>query len=416
MRALKGDLEQVPASTFSKEKWFDGTYAKETDKYITHNFGYRPNLVRMDNQIAFSLFGETRAKNVIVGKEQYLYEKNYIDAYTGRDFIGEDIINDKVGKFKLIQDSLAAKDKHLLVILAAGKASFFPEYIPDSLMIETDTTNYHFFRDELKEQQVNHIDFNDWFMKNKGKMPYPLYPKTGIHWSEYGMLLAADSIIHRVGDFNAKWDLGELYFEGIDYVDEIRRIDNDIEQALNLIYKFPNYKMAYPHVRYDTKGKDSINVIVISDSFFWGMYGVGVMPKVFTDGQFWYYNYCSYPKHFSSHTEIAHLNLNEEIENADVIIMMSTEGNLYKFPWGADDMLYEFFKGNYNFDEHAYRNREIDKMEKTIRSNKKWVKDLKGKAEVFNISLDSMIRKDASYMIDEQLKKKELPTKGQLLH
>ncbi len=34
---------------------------------------------------------------------------------------------------------------------------------------------------------INHIDFNSYFVQNKGKSKYPLYPQYGIHWSYCGM-------------------------------------------------------------------------------------------------------------------------------------------------------------------------------------------------------------------------------------
>lgn len=400
VRELKGAIEKVEPVPFSMTDWFSGAYAKGTDQYFTNNMGFRPKFVRMDNQLAFSLFGEIRVQNTVVGKEDYLFEKNYIDAYTGKDFLGEAVIKEKVRKLKSIQDSLAMLDKHLLIILAVGKASFYPEYIPDDMMLETDSTNYLFYKKELKEQGVNCLDFMEWFLENKGKMPYPLYPKTGIHWSEYGMTLASDSLIQRVEGFNDQWDLPELYWDEIEYVDERRETDNDIELALNLMEPFPNHKMAYPKIQYNTEGKDSINAIMISDSFFWRMFSSGVMPKAFAEGQFWYYNYQSFPRQFKVETKVEELDLKEQIDQVDVIMMMATEGNLHRFPWEAEKELFNYFKGGYVYNK-AFLEKQIKRMEETIRSNKGWLKSVEEKAELFGISLDSMLRKDAIYMLEQ---------------
>lgn len=397
---LKGDIKEVPSVPLTRSDWFSGEYAKKTDEYMTNNFGLRSYAVRLDNQLAYSLFGELRAKQVVVGKNNYLYEDNYISAYTGLDFLGEDAIRKKVKQFKFIQDSLEARGKHLLIVLAAGKASFYPEYIPDEMMIETDSTNYHFYAQELEQQGIQHIDFNRWFIENKGKLRYPLYPKTGIHWSEYGMGLAADSIIRKVEKLG-NWDLPNLEWEIVDYVDERRQIDNDIEVALNIIEEFPNFKMAYPHFKFDTKGKDSTNVIMISDSFFWRMFNLGVMPKAFPDGQFWYYNSKSYPKHFENTTLVSELDLNEEIDKTDVIIMMASETNLHKFPWGADQQFSKYFNKKYVFDDKVIFNKKVKRMEDKIRADKKWLGHIKDKAKQQGISLDSMLYLDAVYMLQQ---------------
>ena len=67
--------------------------------------------------------------DVVIGKENYLYEKGYIDAFFGVDFIGHDSIAISAYKLKMIQDTLAKLNKTLLIILAPGKGDFFPEYI-----------------------------------------------------------------------------------------------------------------------------------------------------------------------------------------------------------------------------------------------------------------------------------------------
>ena len=396
---LKGDIKKVPSVPFTTSDWFSGKYAKGTDLYMTNNFGLRTYAVRADNQIAYSLFEETRAKQVVIGKEQYLYEKTYIDAYTGLNFLGEKKIREKVSQFKFIQDSLQARGKHLLVILAAGKASFYPEYIPDELMIETDSTNYLFYSQELKRQGIEHIDFNRWFMDHKGKMRYPLYPKTGIHWSEYGMGLATDSLIKRVEKMG-NWNLPDFNMDKVFYIDERKQTDDDIELAMNLMTSFSNFKMAYPHFKIDTENKDSVRIIMISDSFFWRMYSIGVMPKVFPESQFWYYNYNAYPAYFNDKTITKDLNLEEVINNTNVFIMMSSETNLHKFPWGVEGKLSQYFKGEYVFDENAAAKRVIKRMEDKIRADKKWLGSVKQKADKLGISLDSMVYLDAVYMIE----------------
>jgi hypothetical protein len=395
---LKGDVKKVPSVPFTMSDWFSSKYAQGTDEYMTNNFGLRTYAVRADNQIAYSLFGETRAKQVVIGKNNYLYEDNYIDAYTGLNFLGGNAIQKKVSQFKFIQDSLQARGKHLLVILAAGKASFYPEYIPDELMIKTDSTNYYFYAQELKKQGIQHIDFNRWFIDNKGKMRYPLYPKTGIHWSEYGMGLAADSLIKRIEKMGG-WNLPDFNMDKINYIDERKQTDDDIELAMNMIAKFPNFKMAYPHFKINTAKKDSVSIIMISDSFFWRMYSIGVMPKVFPKSQFWYYNYNTYPDYFDNKTITRDLNLEEVINNTNVFVMMSSETNLHKFPWGVEERLSQYFKGAYVFDENAAFKRAVKKMEKNIHANKKWLEQIKEKADKIGISLDSMVYLDAVYMV-----------------
>ncbi len=399
-KPLHGAIETVKPATMTMKNWLSGEYSEQTTKYIQHHFGFHNDWLRLDNQLAYSIFGEVRARNVIVGKNDYLYEKNYIDAYTGKDYIGSHIISKKVENLKIIQDSLFTKGKHLLIILAAGKASFYPEYIPNKMMLQTDSTNYKLFASELKKQGVHHIDFNAWFMANKGKKEYPLYPKTGIHWSRYGMLLAADSIINHIENFR-DWDIPELYWDNVDFVDERREIDDDIEKGMNLMTSFSNFKMAYPHYQYQMENKDRPKVITISDSFFWDMYSSGIAWNVYDNGPFWYYFDKVYPESMESPLQVKDLDLSTSIKESDLIVMMATEGNLAYFPWNAETKLKEVLQGDYSF-EKEQKEQKIQEMIFNIKNDEKWFQHIKDKAQQFNMPLDTILRKDALQMLEKK--------------
>ncbi|MCZ8286540.1 MAG: hypothetical protein O9353_13905, partial [Bacteroidia bacterium] len=131
---LKGDIKLPENIEFDKEDWFSGYYQEEKEKYINSAFGFRNQFVKLNNQIAYSMFRKAKANGVIIGKETYLYEQSYINAYTGTDFLGKDSIDHTIGRLKFISDTLNKLGKQLLVVFAAGKASFYPEYIPDKYL------------------------------------------------------------------------------------------------------------------------------------------------------------------------------------------------------------------------------------------------------------------------------------------
>ncbi len=398
---LRGDIRDVPFPVLSMESWLNGSHARKMDEYLTHNFGFREGFVRVDNQLAYAVFGEARAKNIVIGKDEFLFEKNYLDAYAGRDFLGRDIIREKVRRLKFIQEKMEEENKVFLTVLAAGKATFYPEYIPNEWQEEKDSTNYHVYRKELSEQGVNHIDFNAWFVRNKGKWDYPLYPKTGIHWSEYGMALAADSILTWI-DNARDWDLPEIYWDSIIVSDSIRYSDSDIEDGMNLLYGISNIPMAYPQIKFRTEGKKKAKAIVISDSFFWRMYSAGVPTEFFDNAEFWYYFYGAYPRYAEDKTRVEDLNLENELPNKEVVIMMGTEAFLRDFPWGAEQRLYEYYNGTYSFDALRLESK-LSQMKERIQKDKEWLGHLKDKARKEGISLDSMIHKDALSIVEKEL-------------
>src|SRR5690606_19074770 len=100
-------------------------------------------------------------------------------------------------------------------------------------------------------------------------------------------------------------------------------------------------------------GKTKPSVLVISDSYYWGMFNLGISENAFRDSHFWYYNYEVYPDSYKSPLIASAVNLKDEIRKRDVIIIMATEANLSKFGWGFIDRAYETFSKEY---EYSVRN------------------------------------------------------------
>ncbi len=186
-------------------------------------------------------------------------------------------------------DTLALLGKDLLVVIAPGKVTFYPEYIPDHLKGVISTTNYEAFVHLVKEDQFQLIDFNAWFVNQKTKSEYSLYPKTGIHWSRYAMDLVIDSLLSYIEN-KRNIDIPD-YIIGQPVLSE-KLIDpnRDLEDDMNLLFDIPNQPMAYSDVSYDEVGKENPTSIVISDSFFWGLYRKGLRKLAFNNEEFWFYN------------------------------------------------------------------------------------------------------------------------------
>jgi len=409
---LKGAVVLSEKPSLDSNTWFENSFQKKYEGYINDNIGFRPIFVRIRNQISYTLWGEAKAAGVIEGKEKHLYERNYIKAYNGEDFIGTDSITKNVIELKTVQDSLAELGKTLLICLAPGKGSFYPEYFPDKfIMPKTETTNYNLYRKLLIERGVNHIDFNQWFLEIKEDSKYILYPKYGIHWSYYGMLLATDSLIHHVEKLRND-DLPDLKIGKYHLSRRLDRMDYDIADGMNLLWQLPSEPMCYPEFEWEeATDKTKIKTIVIGDSFYWSMFQLGLWTKSFSPGGFWFYNRKIYPDSFEQELLVEDVDMKEAINQNEMIILLVTEANLPKFPWGfTQNVLNTYKSGNSSsrksiISEKEYFKNELQKHIKNIRGNKKWMMDIKEKARNNNISVDSMLVLDAKWMMEFKKKK-----------
>jgi hypothetical protein len=347
IKPLNGSFEIPKNPTFSLENWFEGKYQIERQNYLNQSIGFKAYFVKLYNQLHFTLYKQARANGVIVGKKDYLYEENYIKAHLGRDFVGEDEVKERIVKLKKIVDVLKRKKIDLIVVLAPGKGSFYPEFIPESYRPEIQTTtNYDAYKREISKAGIHLLDIHSWFRKIKRTSPHPLFPKTGIHWSKYGELLAADSIINYVNSIKDEKCLPQLLIGDIEISSEMRDTDDDIEKGMNLLVDIKDLKMGYPQFKIQKNNHSKkVKVLTIADSYYWGMFNWGCSKDVFNEGQFWYYNEQIYPDSYTKSIKVADINIIEEVEKNDVIILLTTDANLNNFAFGFIDQLYDsYFK------------------------------------------------------------------------
>ena len=341
---LKGSFPSEKILKFSFKDWFEGAYSANQDKYLNENFGFRNLFIRLYNQIQYSLFREAKANGVIIGKDNYLYEENYILSYLGRDFIGEDKIQDKVQKLKKITDTLKTKNIDLFVILAPGKGSFYPEYIPEKYNPNYKTTsNYDVYQKIILQKNINLLDFYSWFVNMKNSSEYPLFPKTGIHWSKYGELLVADSIIKYINSKNRQLLKSKIIIKNINYSAGVFDTDDDIEQGMNLLFNIKDLEMGYPDFKFEKSNVAGLKVLAVADSYYWGLFNSGLSQHAFNNGQFWFYNEGIYPESYNEPLYVSDIELKESIESNDIIMLLATDANLYKFAFGFIDQTYDLY-------------------------------------------------------------------------
>jgi len=398
-KPLNGAYIPAEKPVFNDSTWFSGSFQEQQEKYLNENTGLHNTMVRINNQIDFSLFKKSKTEKLVIGKENYLFENNYIYATTGTDYIGEDRIVELTNKAKQTQDILESKGIKMLFVFAPGKATYYKEYIPDRYFVngKNPVTNYNKLVECCKKTGINYIDFNAHFLSLKGKSEYPLYPKAGIHWSYYGMYLCADSIISKI-ETDLDKDLPDLIIDNIEISEEQKNPEYDLGDLANLLFKIETYPLAYPVYSYNTEDKYRPKVLVIGDSYYWNLYYSGIPSNVFKSLDFYYYNSKYFCDGNSNSKEVSTLNYFQEIVKYEYIILLQTDGGLNNFGFGFYDKIITEF-GRINIEP------EVMKYITAIKNDPNWMKHIEEKAVERGISVDEMIDIDARYMYEQELKK-----------
>ena len=346
IKPLGGSIFVIEKPVFSTTNWFNEKFQTDFEKYENQNFGFRNIFVRINNQIEYSVNNIAKANSVIIGKEEYLYEDNYIKEYFGLNYVGEQKVVEMTSKLKKIQDTLKKLNKDMIVLLAPGKGTFYPEFIPERLRVEKGLTNYAAYVREFKKNGINVLDFNKWFLEMKPTTKYPLYGKCGIHWSKYAELLAADSLVKYFCKTRCE-TISRIIIDEIVVNKHNVEGDYDIGDGMNLLFEMDVYPMAYPkfHITENLKANNP-KVLFVADSYYWGMFNSGFSAKIFNNGQFWFYNEQIFPDSYQSPKAVADIDIKLEVEKNDAIVLLTTDANLYKFGFGFIDQLYEKYYGS----------------------------------------------------------------------
>ncbi len=401
LEPLKGDVSYPEKPHLKDDSWWDGDFQEMQNDYLNSFFGFRELAVRLNHQLYFSLFKKPKAKSVVIGKENYLFEQSYIDAYKGTDYVGDDSITNTLTRLSFINDTLEKLGKKLIVVFAPSKARFFPEYLPNNSKSPHAKTNYKMLSTNAKAKHLNIIDFNSWFISQKNKSKYPLFPQHGIHWSTYGTALAMDSLIKKMENLK-NIDIPSIIINNIK-IGIPKGVDIDIEEGMNLLEHLRGYQLAYPELtQEDTLNKIKPKVLVISDSFYWGMYMLGI-ANCFQKDHFWYYNKQVYPESSKEELLVESLNFKEEIDNHDIFVIMSTEATLRKFSWGFIEKANQYFRGQLS--NHSTNNKldkKVIEFINYIKADKNWMKDIRKRSKTSGVSVDTLILHDARWQVKIQ--------------
>ena len=343
---LKGAIEKVEMPTLSYESLNSGHYTDSLNDYLKCNFALKGVAIKTRNQLDYSLFGLTHARSVEMGKDGYLFEQNYIKAAKGLDSLTAEYVDEKVQFFESVSETASTE---FFVTLVPGKASYYPQYIPEGYE-QSDSTmlnrSYKVWREKVEESEVlNLVDLWGEFIDVEG-----VFPKNGIHWCEWVQVEALnilnDSIAAITGTQPAKLIIDSTYFST-----KMEGTDQDIESGLNLWQDIADLETKYYKSHWeDAEGFDKPKVLIVGDSYAWGVVNRGVLRHSYDLGEFWYYDNVVHGPAFldtenfgKKPEEIYDLStftgFNSTISDFDAVVLLSTDANLYRFPFGFGETI-----------------------------------------------------------------------------
>lgn len=342
LEPVRGYYVEVEKPKWDPQKYLDGSYTAQMDEYVRTHFGFYPSFVRIDNQIEYWICKNAKASGVVIGKNGFLYEHRYIDAYYGNDFVGSDSIRTLLNKLAIVRKTLNEQNKDVWVVLCPGKGFLVPENFPDNRrQNNSDTTNYEVYAKLLEDYKIPTLDLQKIFLDIKSKNRTPLFSKHGTHWSEMGEMVSM-ILTAKFAQKQLKIELPRPYItETITSWYPYGR-DYDIAYGMNLMFRLEPQALYYPTYEYTKNEAGPKKILVIGDSFFFGPLGKNFSSYTFGNGAFWYYNQEEYILG-SDPISLNNINKKDRWEEHDIICIYLTDANLVKFGYGWIEEAYNVY-------------------------------------------------------------------------
>lgn len=407
LKPLGGVTYETARPELTLKNFASGQYQSNAEQYSRENFGFREWAIRFYNQTTYSLFDQTTNQFVVQGKDGYtFFEESYIISYTGETYLGEEKIQDNTRQLKLIQDILRAKGITLLPVFVLGKASYYPELIPDNYIAKRhETNNYQAYLKAFEQQGVEMLDFNRYFCERKSTEAHPIYCNLSAHWTVYAASQAMDSLVRYMED---KTQQTQAHFQisGFD-TSYLMSQDDDLYQMMNLMFPMKHNTIDQPQFSFTEGYKPK--VLTISDSYWWTVWAwnVALPQNLFSDGGFWFYNKTIYPER-SPIQNVEAVDYKQEIENQEFVLLVCTEATNHLWPYGFTERYLSAYDNVFRYKQPeqydaadslyvVYRNAEIATIIEHIKALPEWLESVERQANEKGITVEQSLWDNAEY-------------------
>lgn len=413
MNPLKGfDKEEQPPVELSFKTYYDGSYQDYLTEHAKRNTGFREFFIRNYNQVAYSCFNKITNKNIVKGRDQELYLKMYLNEATGVTFKQHfaDVDEAKAEARKNVEETLRLIDtlhqhgKAFLFVFAPTKPAVYPDKLPSYYKNHlSDFSLEEYYIQLFKENHIPHIDFYHYFQDIRDTFPYPLYPRTGTHWSEATIPYVADSVLKKLAEITG-YKLPSVHYIDDNLSTDYSVQDGELEASMNLL--FPLNKPAIPRPVFeltDTVGTDKPNLLVVADSYFTQLRN-STFIEAFDAWEFWVYNrdvQSSNPQHQWKQLDQL-LDADKVLDNADIVMAVFTAPMYYTYMFGFPQTAQNLFQ-NGEISEGA----KLQAVIQMIKDNEDWMKAVEKQAEELGLTVEQNLRRNAIYVLEKKKEKQK---------
>lgn len=158
-------------------------YFEDFENYFSDHFAFRQQLVTADGRIKTTVFGTSPNKDVIAGKDGWLYYGETLDDYLHINTLSDRSIANISHNLDMINDYCTENGAQFVFTVAPNKNSVYPQYMPSHYVESGQSGNYDRLVEAMKSKSY-WVDMKETLKNTKSGIP--LYHKTDTHWNNMG--------------------------------------------------------------------------------------------------------------------------------------------------------------------------------------------------------------------------------------
>lgn len=189
--ALNGVVEADQEGTgISIRGLMNGESQSSLERYIRQNIPGRPLLVRIRNEILFSVFDVSPNNNYVIDSEKNILAWENINYYYQyQEPVDDGCISGLMEKLKRLDELFEQKGKQLYLFLTPCKLRYTDEaevpYAYRFMAPEQNEGSYEKLVRGLRDSGIDYFDSIEYINHHVFDERVPLFYKTGFHWSLY---------------------------------------------------------------------------------------------------------------------------------------------------------------------------------------------------------------------------------------
>ncbi|PZA10893.1 alginate O-acetyltransferase [Rhodopseudomonas palustris] len=270
--ALVGVTQEVPFD-LSLHGFLDGALQKAAALRIADAMPLRRTLIRLNNQIVYSLFGEITAPGILIGRDGELVQRSYLEEYCSRTIGQADAMADAaIPLLRDIQAYYRGRGKLFLYIVTPSKVADMPDKFthliacPSSPQARAELVPAYVARLRAAGIDVLDLATSTHAMQSDATPPFP---RGGVHWNELAMARGSRQIVDAI---NA--EAGRELLSPFSFTVTVSRPaegrDRDLAELANLLVApidYPTPKLTFSHSPCAGREATRIDAALVGTSF-----------------------------------------------------------------------------------------------------------------------------------------------------